>query len=94
VSAEQRAAFKAERHAKMAARQAERAAKLRAELKLTAQQEPAFAAFLAAGKPVHRAPGLMASAPSWPPCPRRSACSSASSARSSAPPAWKRAWRP
>jgi protein CpxP len=59
VSAEQRAAHKAERHAKMAARQAERAARLRAELKLTAQQEPAFAAFLAAGKPAH-APGARA----------------------------------
>lgn len=46
VSAEQRAAFKAKR----AERQAERAAKLRAELKITPQQEPAFAAFLAAGK--------------------------------------------
>jgi len=50
VSAEQRAAFKAKR----AERQAERAAKLRAELKITAQQEPAFAAFLAAGKPARR----------------------------------------
>ncbi|MDB5746637.1 MAG: hypothetical protein JWP72_1485 [Massilia sp.] len=47
VSVEQRAAHKAER-------QAQRAAKLRAELKLTAQQEPAFAAFLAAGKPAQR----------------------------------------
>ena len=56
MSAEQRAAHKAERHAKRAERQAQRAAKLRAELKLTAQQEPAFAAFLAAGKPAH-APG-------------------------------------
>jgi hypothetical protein len=55
VSAEQRAAFKAERQAKRAERQAQREAKLRAELKLTAQQEPAFAAFLAAGKPAQRA---------------------------------------
>jgi protein CpxP len=47
VSAEQRAAFKAKR----AERQAQHAAKLRAELKLTPQQEPAFNAFLAAGKP-------------------------------------------
>jgi hypothetical protein len=54
VSAEQRAAFKAEHQAKRAERQAQRAAKLRAELKLTAQQEPAFAAFLAAGKPAQR----------------------------------------
>ena len=54
VSAEQRAAFKAEHQAKRAERQAQHAAKLRAELKLTAQQEPAFAAFLAAGKPVGR----------------------------------------
>ena len=54
VSAEGRAAYKAERQAKMAERQAKRAAKLRAELKLTAQQEPAFAAFLAAGKPAQR----------------------------------------
>jgi Spy/CpxP family protein refolding chaperone len=37
-----------------AERQARHAAKLRAELKITAQQEPAFAAFLAAGKPVGR----------------------------------------
>jgi hypothetical protein len=55
VSAEQRAAFKAERQAKRAERQARHEAKLRAELKLTAQQEPAFAAFLAAGKPAQRA---------------------------------------
>jgi len=55
VNAEQHAAHKAERHAKMAERHAKRAAKLRAELKLTAQQEPAFAAFLAAGKPAQRA---------------------------------------
>lgn len=54
VSAEQRAAHKAERQAKRAERQAQRAARLRAELKLTAQQEPAFAAFLAAGKPAQR----------------------------------------
>ncbi|MFC5481378.1 Spy/CpxP family protein refolding chaperone [Massilia suwonensis] len=54
VSAEQRAAFKAERQAKRAERQAQRAAKLRAELKITPQQEPAFAAFLAAGKPARR----------------------------------------
>ena len=54
VSAEQRAAHKAERHAKRAERQAQRVAKLRAELKLTPQQEPAFAAFLAAGKPQQR----------------------------------------
>ncbi|MFC5459570.1 Spy/CpxP family protein refolding chaperone [Massilia niabensis] len=54
VSVEQRAAQKAERQAKRAERQAQRAAKLRAELKLTAQQEPAFAAFLAAGKPAQR----------------------------------------
>lgn len=51
VSAEERAAHKAERQAKRAERQAQRVAKLRAELKLTAQQEPAFAAFVAAGKP-------------------------------------------
>jgi protein CpxP len=55
VTAEQRAAHKAERHARMAERQAQRAAKLRAELKLTPQQEPAFAAFLAAGKPAQGA---------------------------------------
>lgn len=54
VTAEQRAAHKAERQAKRAERQAARAAKLRADLKLTAQQEPAFAAFLAAGKPAQR----------------------------------------
>ena len=54
VSAEQRAAHKAERQARRAERQAQHAAKLRAELKLTAQQEPAFAAFLAAGKPMQR----------------------------------------
>ena len=54
VSAEQRAAFKAERQARRAERQAQHAAKLRAELKLTPQQEPAFAAFIAAGKPVQR----------------------------------------
>ena len=59
MTAEQRAAHKAERHAKRAERQAQRAARLRAELKLTAQQEPAFAAFLAAGKPAH-APGARA----------------------------------
>lgn len=47
VSAEQRAAFQAKR----AERQAQRAAQLRAELKLTPQQEPAFAAFVAAGQP-------------------------------------------
>jgi Spy/CpxP family protein refolding chaperone len=47
VSAEQRAAFQAKR----AERQAQHAARLRAELKLTPQQEPAFAAFIAAGKP-------------------------------------------
>lgn len=55
VSQEQRAAMKAERQAKRAERQAQRAARLRAELKITAQQEPAFAAFLAAGKPAQRA---------------------------------------
>lgn len=57
MSDEQRAAFeakRAERQAKRAERQAERAAKLRTELKLTPQQEPAFAAFLAAGKPAGR----------------------------------------
>ena len=54
VSAEQRAAFKAERQAKRAERQAKREARLRAELKLTPQQEPAFNAFLAAGKPAQR----------------------------------------
>lgn len=54
VSAEQRAAHKAERQAKRAERQAQHAAKLRAELKITAQQEPVFAAYLAAGKPVQR----------------------------------------
>jgi len=61
VTAEQRAAHQAERQAKRAQfqakraeRQAARAAKLRADLKLTAQQEPAFAAFLAAGKPAQR----------------------------------------
>lgn len=54
MTVEQHAAHKAERHAKMAERQAQRAAKLRAELKLTPQQEPAFAAFLAAGKPAQR----------------------------------------
>lgn len=54
VSAEQRAAHKAERQAKHAERRAQREAKLRAELKLSAQQEPAFAAFLAAGKPAGR----------------------------------------
>ena len=54
MSAEQRAAFKAERQAKRAERQAKHAAKLRAELKLTPQQEPAFNAFLAAGKPAQR----------------------------------------
>ena len=47
VSVEQRAAIKAER-------QAQHAAKLRADLKITAQQEPAFAAYLAAGKPAQR----------------------------------------
>ncbi|MEW6025217.1 MAG: Spy/CpxP family protein refolding chaperone [Pseudomonadota bacterium] len=64
VTAEQRAAHRAERQAKRAAfqakraeRQAARAAKLRADLKLTAQQEPAFAAFLAAGKPAQRPQG-------------------------------------
>lgn len=54
VSVEQRAAQEAERQAKRAERQAQRAARLRAELKLTAQQEPAFAAFLAAGKPAEQ----------------------------------------
>ena len=54
VSAEQRAAHKAERQAKRAEHRAQREAKLRADLKLTAQQEPAFAAFLAAGKPAQR----------------------------------------
>lgn len=57
VTAEQRAAHQAKRaefRAKHAERQAARAAKLRADLKLTAQQEPAFAAFLAAGKPAGR----------------------------------------
>ena len=54
VSLEERAAHKAERQAKRAERQAQREAKLRADLKLTAQQEPAFAAFLAAGKPAQR----------------------------------------
>ena len=54
MSAEQRAAHKAERQANRAERQAKRAARLRAELKLTPQQEPAFAAFLAAGKPAQR----------------------------------------
>jgi hypothetical protein len=54
VSAEQRAASQAERQAKRAERQAQHAARLRAELKLTPQQEPAFAAFLAAGKPQQR----------------------------------------
>ncbi|MDN4059617.1 Spy/CpxP family protein refolding chaperone [Massilia sp. YIM B02769] len=57
VTAEQRAAHHAERQAKRAERQAARAAKLRADLKLTAQQEPAFAAFLAAGKPAQRPQG-------------------------------------
>lgn len=64
VTAEQRAAHHAERQAKRAAfqakraeRQAARAAKLRADLKLTAQQEPAFSAFLAAGKPAQRPQG-------------------------------------
>ena len=55
VSVEQRAAMKAERQAKRAERQAQRTAKLRAELKITAQQEAAFSAFLAAGKPAQRA---------------------------------------
>lgn len=50
MSAEQHAAHKAERQAKRAERQARRVAKLRADLKLTAQQEPAFAAFVAAGQ--------------------------------------------
>lgn len=54
VSVEQRAAHKAERQAKRAERQAQHAAKLRADLKITAQQEPAFAAYLAAGKPATR----------------------------------------
>ena len=54
ISSEQRAAHQAERQAKHAERQAKHAAKLRAELKITAQQEPAFAAFLAAGKPAGR----------------------------------------
>ena len=57
VTAEQRAAHQAKRaefRAKHAERQAARAAKLRADLKLSAQQEPAFAAFLAAGKPAGR----------------------------------------
>jgi protein CpxP len=54
ISTEQRAAHQAERQAKRAERQAQHAAKLRAELKITAQQEPAFAAFLSAGKPVGR----------------------------------------
>ena len=70
VSAEQRAAHQAERQAKRAQfqakraeRQAARADKLRADLKLTAQQEPAFAAFLAAGKPAGRPQGAAAKAP-------------------------------
>jgi len=54
VSVEQRAAHKAERQAKRAERQAQHAAKLRADLKITAQQEPAFAAYLAAGKQAAR----------------------------------------
>ena len=54
ASSEQRAAHQAERQAKRAERQAQHAARLRADLKITAQQEPAFAAFLAAGKPVGR----------------------------------------
>jgi len=54
ASGEQRAAHQAERQAKRAERQAQHAAKLRAELKITAQQEPAFTAFLAAGKPMGR----------------------------------------
>ena len=60
VTAEQRAAHQAKRaefQAKRAERQAARAARLRADLKLTAQQEPAFAAFLAAGKPAQRPQG-------------------------------------
>lgn len=64
VTAEQRAAHQAKRaehraefQAKRAERQAARAAKLRTDLKLTAQQEPAFAAFLAAGKPTGRPQG-------------------------------------
>ena len=54
VSTEQRAAHQAERQAKRAERQARHATKLRAALKITAQQEPAFAAFLASSKPVGR----------------------------------------
>ena len=54
VSAEEHAAHRAERQARRAERQAQRAATLRAELKITAQQEPAFAAYLAAGKPEQR----------------------------------------
>ncbi len=57
VSADQRAAHQAERQAKRAERQARHAAKLRADLKITAQQEAAFAAFLAAGKPAQRMDG-------------------------------------
>ena len=64
VTAEQRAAHQAKRaahraefQARRAERQAARAAKLRTDLKLTAQQEPAFAAFLAAGKPAARPQG-------------------------------------
>jgi len=63
VTAEQRAAHQAKRaefRAKHAERQAARAAKLRADLKLTSQQEPAFAAFLAAGKPAARPQGQAA----------------------------------
>ncbi|QNA87621.1 Spy/CpxP family protein refolding chaperone [Massilia sp. Dwa41.01b] len=55
VSAEQRAAHKAERQAKRVERREQRVARLRAELKLTPQQEPAFSAFVAAGKPAQRA---------------------------------------
>ncbi|KQQ92475.1 Spy/CpxP family protein refolding chaperone [Massilia sp. Leaf139] len=57
ASQEERAAHKAERQAKRAERQAQRVAKLRAELKITPQQEAAFAAYLAAGKPAGRADG-------------------------------------
>lgn len=67
LTAEQRAAHQAERQAKRAEfqakraeRQAARAAKLRADLKLTAQQEPAFAAFLAAGKAAGERAGFAA----------------------------------
>ncbi|MFC5512948.1 Spy/CpxP family protein refolding chaperone [Massilia jejuensis] len=57
VGAEQHPAHQAGRQAGRAERQALHAAQLRAALKLTAQQEAAFTAFLAAGQPAARQDG-------------------------------------